>query len=59
MTGGGGGVIIIQNLVNSGQFTENDSQQLLDIADRSVVRCSFLDAWKVCRIVWRRLRKAG
>lgn len=57
MTGGGGGVIIIQNLVTSGQFSPEDCAKLRAIQDRSPVRLSWLDARWVAAIVRRRLRQ--
>lgn len=56
MSGGGGGVIIIQRLVESGQFTPDECARLHEIKDRSTVRCSWLDARRVANIVRKRLR---
>jgi hypothetical protein len=57
MSGGGGGVIIIRRLVETGQFNPSDSTALQNIADKQAVTCSFLDALKVARIMFKRLRK--
>lgn len=56
-SGGGGGVIIIQNLIDSGKFDAEDCARLREIGDRSITRCSFGDAWAVARIVFKRLRQ--
>lgn len=57
MSGGGGGVIIINKLVNSGQFTPDECTKLNEIKDRSIVHCSLLDAMTVAAMVFERLRK--
>lgn len=58
MSGHGGGVIIIQNLIESGQFSTEDCAKLHEIKDRSVTRLSWLDARRVAKIVQKRLRRA-
>jgi hypothetical protein len=57
MSGGGGGVIIIQNLVESGKFTPEECAKLREIQARSIVRCSWLDSRRVAKIVKRGLRR--
>lgn len=57
MSGHGGGVIIIQNLVDSGKFTPEECAKLRDIQARSVTRCSWLDARRVAKIVSKALRR--
>ena len=56
MSGGGGGPIIIKRMAEGSPVTEDDREELMDIADRSVLRCSWLDAVRVLRILWKYLR---
>jgi len=58
MTGGsGGGVIIIRSMVATGKFGAEDAVALQNIADKQGVTCSFLDALKAARILFKRLRQ--
>jgi hypothetical protein len=57
MSGGAGGQIIIRSIVATGQFDSKDCTDLQNIADKQAVSCSFMDALKVARIVFKRLRK--
>lgn len=56
MSGGGGGPIIIKRMAEGSPVTEEDREELMDIADRSVLRCSWFDAVRVLRILWKYLR---
>lgn len=56
MSGGGGGVIIIKRLASSDGISPEDRAALYEIADRTVVRCSTMDAMRVLSILWRYLR---
>lgn len=56
--GGGSGVIIVQNnqIVIKGPVSMADQATLNQVASRSPVKCSMLDAITVCRIIWKLLR---
>jgi hypothetical protein len=57
MSGGNGGPVIINSLIISGRFTPEECVTLRSIQDRSVVRCSWLDALRVAALVRKRLRE--
>lgn len=56
MSGGGGGVIILRALIESGQFTEDECRKLQEIADRSPACLNYKDTVAVCKIVHKKLR---
>lgn len=56
MSGGGGGPIIIKRIADGYPVSKPDRDELNEIADRSVTRCSFGDAVRVMRILWKYLR---
>lgn len=58
MSGGGGGGIIIHAAANHPRATPAEKATLLAIADRSPIVCSWLDAWRVARIIRRLLHRA-
>lgn len=57
MSGGSGGPIIIKRIADGYPVNNPDQDELHEIADRSVVRCSFGDAVRVLRILWKYLRR--
>lgn len=56
MSGGGGGNIIIRRLAEGAPVTQEDQDELHEIADRSIVCCSLADAIRVLTILWKYLR---
>lgn len=58
MSGGGGGPIIIPKLVEVPTCTPQEKALLLNILNRSPVRCTIKDALRVAHIVFKLLRRA-
>lgn len=56
MSGGGGGPIIIRRIADGSPVSQEDQDELHQIADRSVVCCSLADAIRVLTILWKYLR---
>lgn len=56
MSGGGGGPIIIRRIADGAPVTQEDQDELHEIADRSVLCCSLIDAFRVLTILWKYLR---
>lgn len=56
MSGGGGGPIIIKRIAEGPPVSNEHRDELHSIADRSVLRCSWMDAVRVLQIVWKYLR---
>ena len=52
----GGGHIIIKRLSQIDEIAAQDRDELSQIAVRSDIGCSWLDAVRVLRILWRYLR---
>ena len=53
----GGGHIIIQSLIETGKLTPEEVAKLRAIQDRSPIRCSWLDARRVGKIVRKALQR--
>lgn len=56
MSGGGGGVIILRALIDTGLFTEEECKKLNEIADRSPVRVAYKDTEVVRKMLQKKLR---
>jgi hypothetical protein len=56
MSGGGGGPIIIRRIAEGSPVTQEDRDELHEIADRSTLCCSITDAIRVLTILWKYLR---
>jgi len=57
MSGGAGGIIIIQNIATSPGVPMDIKRELLAIADKNPIKVSFKDKLRVCRIVWQLLSR--
>ena len=55
---GGGGVIILHSAAAHPRATAAERATLQAIADRSIVRCSWTDAWRAARIIRKLLTRA-
>lgn len=58
MSGGSGGPIIIRRIAEGHPVTQDDQDELHEIADRSTPCCSLSDAIRVLTIIWKYLRAA-
>lgn len=58
MSGGSGGIIIIRSVIEHPKATTEEKTVLTEIANRSPVMCSRMDAWKVALTVYSLLRRA-
>ena len=56
MSGGSGGPIIIHKIAEADPVSQDDKDELRDIADRSQVACSRADFLRIIFILWKYLR---
>lgn len=57
MTGGGGGIIIIRSLLDSGRCTAAEKERLRDIELRGSIILSMRDSLAIARIAYRVSRR--
>lgn len=60
MSGGGGGIIIIRNLIDNPGTSADEKARLRAILDRcqQAGECSLLDRWRVARVVYALLGRS-